>query len=304
MGVICATMANTMGIDLVLVGGAMLSGVYFGDRCSPVSTSALLVAELTGTNIFQNIKGMIRTALVPFACLLFGVGALAAILLRVWALPGAFRAIFCGAWQGESAAGGILGFFTSRALRYGVSRGLVSNEAGCGTAPIAHTAAQSDLPARQGLLGILEVFVDTVLLCTLTALVILTSGAPVQQGGGMRYALAAFSLTLGGFARPVLVACVLLFAFATVLCWGHYGAESLRMLSCERLAKSAFPVAIGLSCVLGAVAAPSLLWELTDLILALMALVNVAALLALRREVIDESGLLRASPLQDRKNIV
>ncbi len=244
------------------------------------------------------------TALVPFACLLFGLASLVAILVRVEELPGAFRAIFCGAWQGESAAGGVLGFFTSRAVRYGVSRGMVSNEAGCGTAPIAHAAAESDLPARQGLLGILEVFVDTILLCTLTALAILTSGAPVQQGGGMRYALFSYGATLGSLAAPLLCACVLLFALATVLCWGHYGAESLRMLRWERAAGRLFPVAVGLSCVLGAVAAPALLWELTDLILALMALINVTALLLLRREVIRESELLKAPPLQNGKNIV
>ncbi|MBR5601512.1 MAG: amino acid carrier protein, partial [Clostridia bacterium] len=292
---LCVCCSLTLGAMIQTAAAAEALSTTFA--LPPIAVGmalGLLVALL----LLLGARGVERacTAIVPFACVLFSVGSLVAIALHAKALPDALAAIFRGAWQGESAAGGVLGFFTSRAVRYGVARGLVSNEAGCGTAPFAHAMAESDLPARQGLFGVLEVFVDTVLLCTLSALVILTSGVPVERGGGMRYALAAYTATLGGAAAPLLTACVLLFAFATVLCWAHYGSESLRVLTQSRLAARLLVLAVALFCVLGALAAPTLVWELTDLILALMALINVTALLLLRREVIRESELLKASP--------
>ena len=216
------------------------------------------------------------------------VGSLAAIFMRREALPAALTAIFKGAFRAESATGGVLGFFTSQAVRYGVARGLVSNEAGCGTAPMAHAAADVAYPAEQGRWGIIEVLVDTILLCTLTAVVILTSGVMPVEGGGMAYALAAYGAVLGGAAAPLLAVSVLIFAFATVLCWTHYGNECIYTLTGRK--KGTFlPVAVALSCLVGALAAPSLIWDMTDLVLALMTLLNLVALLCLRREVKEES---------------
>jgi AGCS family alanine or glycine:cation symporter len=173
-------------------------------------------------------------------------------------------------------------------VRYGVARGLVSNEAGCGTAPIAHASAEVLYPAEQGIWGIVEVFVDTILLCTMSALVILTSGVPVKSGGGMAYALAAYEAVLGKFAAPLLAVSVLIFAFATVLCWAHYGRESVYAL-CGKDGGKLLPLFEALACFVGTIAAPALVWELTDLVLALMTLLNLTALLLLRREVREES---------------
>ena len=227
------------------------------------------------------------TLLVPAVCVLFAVGSLAAIAMRAAAIPVAMASIFQGALSSESAVGGVVGFFTSRAVRYGVARGIVSNEAGCGTAPIAHAAAKVTRPAEQGVWGIVEVFVDTILLCTLTALVILTSGVPVQSGGGMAFALAAYEAVLGRLAAPLLAVSVAIFAFATVLCWAHYGKESIYALTGRE--KCGFlPIFVALSCLVGALVAPALVWDVTDLVLALMTLLNLAALLRLRREVREE----------------
>ncbi|MBE6690843.1 MAG: alanine:cation symporter family protein [Ruminococcaceae bacterium] len=227
--------------------------------------------------------------LVPFVCLLFTVAALAVLILRRELLPAAFSAIFKGAFQPLSAGAGVLGFLTSKALRYGVARGLVSNEAGCGTAPIAHAAAKTESPAAQGVWGILEVFVDTILLCTLTALVILVSGVPLAGEGGVMLAVDAFAAVLGGIAPPVLALSVLLFAFATVLCWSHYGVECLYYLTGKpRAGKWMMPLVLAAS-VVGAVTAPALLWELTDLVVALMAVLNITALLIQRRAVVAET---------------
>ena len=232
------------------------------------------------------------TALVPFVCLLFTVASVAVLWLRREMLPAAFGEILKGAFDFGSCGAGVLGFFTSKAVRYGVARGVVSNEAGCGTAPIAHAAAEGKSPAAQGLWGVLEVFVDTVLLCTLTALVIMVSGVPMAGEGGTALAIAAYSAVLGPIAAPILALSVLFFAFATVLCWSHYGVECLFYLTNNPKTANRMLPAVLLSCVAGAVVAPGILWELTDVILALMAVLNITALLILRRSVAEETARL------------
>ena len=227
-------------------------------------------------------------ALVPFVCVLFAVAALAVLILRREALPGAFAAIWKGAFSLQSGIAGGTGALVAGAIRYGVARGLISNEAGCGTAPIAHAAAEADLPAAQGVWGILEVFVDTILLCTLTALVILVSGVPLVGEDGVTLAMDAFGAVLGGLAPPVLAVSVLLFAFATLLCWSHYGAECLYYLTGKDRVRWMIPIVLSAT-VVGSVAAPAVLWELTDLVVALMTILNVTALLASRRTVIAET---------------
>lgn len=229
------------------------------------------------------------TALVPFVCALFAVASLAVLILRWRLIPTALAAIWRGAFSVQSGGAGVLGFFVSRTVRYGVTRGLVSNEAGCGTAPIAHAAAETKSPAAQGLWGILEVFVDTILLCSMTALVILVSGVPLEGEGGTALAICAFSAVLGELAVPTLSLSVLFFAFATVLCWTHYGGECLQYLTGKPQATKWMLPAVLLSCAVGAVAAPALVWELTDLLLALMAIINILALLRLQHMVVEET---------------
>ena len=140
----------------------------------------------------------------------------------------------------------------------------------------------------QGLWGILEVFVDTVLLCTLTALVILVSGVP-QGGGGTALALDAYGAVLGDIARPILALSILFFAFATVLCWSHYGSEAIAYLTRSRAARGLMVPLVATAAIVGSVSAAEILWEITDLIIALMAIINIAALFAKRRDVIYET---------------
>ena len=228
-------------------------------------------------------------AIVPFVCVLFSVASAAVLVLRREAIPDALSAIFKGAFSWKSGGAGALGFLTARSLRYGVARGLVSNEAGCGTAPIAHAAAETKSPTAQGVWGMIEVFVDTVLLCTMTALAILVSGVPLVGEGGTMLAINAFGAVLGEIAAPTLSLSILIFAFATVLCWSHYGSECLLYLTGKARATKWMIPAVLVCSVVGAVAAPALLWELTDLIIALMAILNISTLLVSRRAVIEET---------------
>lgn len=248
-----------------------------------------VMALLAVTVLWRGREMLLRVCgvLVPLLCAVFVLLCVAVLVVRRAMIGEALRAIVTGAFSLKSGLGGALG----TAVRYGVARGLVSNEAGCGTAPIAHASAEASSPAAQGLMGVLEVFVDTVLLCTLTALVILVSGVPLFDEGGMHLALAAFGAVLGAPARATVALSCLLFAFATVLCWSHYGAEALGYLSRGTAGRAPLVLLVGvaLATVTGAVAAPRAVWALTDLALAAMTFLNLAALLLSRGTVLAET---------------
>lgn len=265
------------------------AGVFHAPPMAVGAVLALLAAVVlcSGSTLAERVL----SALVPVLCTGFTVAAVAVILVRRAAIPAALSAIWRGALTPAAGGGGLLGFLSARAVRFGVARGLVSNEAGCGTAPTAHAAAEPPFPAVQGLWGILEVFVDTVLLCTLTALVILvTAGEAV--GEGTMLAISAFGAVLGPIAPPLLAVSVLLFAFATVLCWTRYGAAALSYLTGDLRGTRALVLAACLATFLGAVSTPTLVWGATDLVLALMTLINLAVLLASRRTVFAETERL------------
>ncbi|MBE6581265.1 MAG: alanine:cation symporter family protein [Ruminococcaceae bacterium] len=248
-----------------------------------------VMALLAAVVLWRGREWLLRVCgvLVPLLCAVFVLLCIAVLTVRRALIGEALRAILTGAFSLKSGLGGLFG----TAVRYGVSRGLVSNEAGCGTAPIAHAAAEASSPAAQGLFGVVEVFVDTVLLCTLTALVILVSGVPLCDEGGMHLALAAFGAVLGDLARAILALSCLLFAFATVLCWSHYGVEALGYLTngVGRRAPALLLLGVALATLWGAVAAPRTVWALTDLALGAMTLLNLAALLLSRGTVLAET---------------
>lgn len=286
--VLCLACALTLGA--VMQSAAASEAMASAFSLPPIVTGIALGAAALAV-LALGVTGVERACgvVVPLVCVFFTLLSVVAIFLRRDAVPAALARIFREAFSFQSGGAGVLGFFTSGAIRYGVARGLVSNEAGCGTAPIAHAAASCTSPVRQGLLGMVEVFVDTILLCTLTALVILVSGVPVTQGSGMRFAIEAYAAILGPVAIPSISLSVLLFAFATVLCWSHYGAESLYALTGRARTPRLYLALIALACVWGAVAAPHVVWDATDLVLALMTILNVITLLALRRDVVDET---------------
>ncbi len=285
---LCLGCALTLGS--IMQSAAASEAMASAFSIPPILTGAVLgVAALIvlafGAVGVEHACGVV----VPLMCAFFTLLSIVALLLRRQAIPEAFARIFSEAFSLRSGGAGVFGFLTAGAIRYGVARGLVSNEAGCGTAPIAHASAPCTSPMRQGLLGMVEVLVDTILLCTLTALVILVSGAPIASGGGMRFALDAYAAILGPVAIPAIALSVLLFAFATVLCWSHYGAESLYALTGRKRVPRLYLVAIAASCVWGAVAAPQMVWDATDMVLALMTILNVITLFALRRDVLEET---------------
>lgn len=224
---------------------------------------------------------------VPLMTVGYILISVAVIAARWSGVPEAFRVIFEDAFTPDSAAGGVFGFLLSTKLRAGTMRGLMSNEAGCGTAPTAHAASSTRNPAKQGVWGIFEVFVDTVVLCTMTALVIILAGEGVYaySENPMMMAIKAYSSVLGGWSEVYMCVSVLFFAFATMVCWAHYGKESLRFLTRKGWAATLYVLAFCLFVFLGAVSAPALAWLLADLSIGVMTIINLPVLCAMSGEV-------------------
>ena len=290
---LCLLNAVTMGslLQINAVAGAMDEGFAV-----PPLVTGIAVALLTLLTVKGGARriGALTEKLVPFMTVGFLVACLAVLFLRRARIPAALAAIWPDTVRPVSAGAGVGGVLLSPGGQYGVLRGLVSNEAGCGTAPMAHAAADTDLPARQGLFGLVEVFVDTVLLCTVTALCILVSDSGPNAYGtdAVRTASAAFSSVLGKPAGGFFALSILFFGVATVLCWAHYGMTCLSYLSSHPSARWIYLVALTASLIVGAVTAPALAWTLADLAIGVMTIFNLAILLLMNKEVAEETATL------------
>ena len=258
----------------------------------PTVYSGVLLVMLTLPLLARGTRGIsaLTEYLVPIMTAGYIILSVAVLILRRDALGGAMRSIWQGAFAPESAIGGVSGFLLSRALRVGTMRGLLSNEGGCGTAPTAHAEADAKSPAHQGVWGVFEVFADTIVLCTATALVILVSGIDTTSGGVMM-TVTAYSSVLGGFAEWFFSAAVFCFGYATLLCWGSYGMESLRFLSTKRRWRVLYILAFGLCILFGVRASSELVWTVGDFCISTMTLINVCVLLLLRREIGQQTRL-------------
>lgn len=260
------------------------------------TTLALLCAIVISGNA-KWISGFAEKT-VPIMTVGYIFISVAVLAARRELIDDAFRSILKDAFSVQSAAGGMMGFGISRALGAGTMRGLMSNEAGCGTAPTAHAAAETDSPAKQGFWGIFEVFVDTILLCTLTALVIIVSsldGAAQnifsQSENPMMMTVKAYSSVLGSWAEYFMAISVLLFALATIICWAHYGKESVRYVTKNRVFSRVYSIAYCIFVLIGALTAPSIAWLSADLALGTMTIINLAVLLLTSNEVKRQTDL-------------
>ena len=269
----------------------------FGLPRLPVGLITALLAGLVMLGGLERIAA-VSSALVPAMALLY-LGSGGVVLLYNWdKIPKALGLIVSCALSPAAAAAGGAGWTLSAALRYGVARGVFTNEAGLGTSAMAHGAAQTDHPARQGMWGIFEVFLSTLLVCTVTALVILVSGVwdPASSLNGAPLTAAAFGSVLGRFGQGAVALSLLLFAFSSILGWSYYGEQCIFFLFSflssflsfkkERKQKKTFLVSlyrlVFLNCiVLGAIWSPQAIWQLVDLCNALMALPNLLALIYL-----------------------
>ncbi len=251
------------------------------------------IAIIVGMVLLGGIKriGSVTEKLVPFMAVLYILLSLGVIVLNVTRLPEVFGMIFKGAFQPSAVTGGIVGtIFLS--MKKGVSRGIFSNEAGLGSGSIAHACADTDSAVKQGMFGIFEVFVDTIVICTMTALVILCSGTPIEYGvdAGAELTIAGFVATYGGWVTIFTAIAMCCFAFSTILGWGLYGARCLEFISSGKMVKP-FIILFSLATIIGATMDLGLIWDLADTFNGLMAIPNLIALFLLagvvRKEVKD-----------------
>ncbi len=243
----------------------------------------IVLAVLIGLILLGGVKriGQVAEKLVPFMAVFYIILAIGVVVININHVPEVFSDIFKGAFNPASVTGGVVGsFFMS--MKKGVSRGIFSNEAGLGTGSIAHACADTRKPVKQGFFGIFEVFVDTIVICTLTALVILCSGVPVGYGqaAGAELTISGFTSTYGGWVSIFTAVAMCCFAFSTIIGWGLYGTRCIEFLFNSRVNKP-FMLVYSLVAIVGATLNLDLLWSVAETFNGLMIIPNLIAVFML-----------------------
>ena len=304
IGSVLAVVFSALMILDALCMGCMIQVNAIASSCDGIlglspALCGLLLLLFTFPVILRGSKSI--SALTEYLVPIMSLGYLILSLAVLWicrdALLPTMHRIVSEAFSPVGAAGGIYGFLTSRALRVGTMRGILSNEAGCGTAPTAHASASTDSPAAQGVWGIFEVFVDTIVLCTMTALVILLAFPNLHDFGlsPVLMTVRAYSSVLGTWAGYFLCAAIFCFGYATVICWAGYGAESLRAITKRKRNLAIYFLLFGICLLLGVQSTPNYVWDIADFSIASLTAINLAVLLLLRREIKQETDLLFSS---------
>ena len=277
-----ATQVNTIttAIDTALFNYNILSE----DKAAIVNLIiGIILAVLIALILLGGVKriGRVTEKLVPFMALLYIILAIGVVLLNIKNVPNVFISIFKGAFTPASVTGGAVGsFFMS--MKKGVSRGIFSNEAGLGTGSIAHACADTRKPVKQGFFGIFEVFVDTIVICTLTALVILCSGVGVGYGSaaGAELTITGFTAAYGNWVSIFTAVAMCCFAFSTIIGWGLYGTRCIEFLFGTRVNKP-FMLVYALVAIVGATMDLGLMWSIAETFNGLMAIPNLIAVFLL-----------------------
>lgn len=282
-----ATQVNTI---TAAINSALLNYNLISETA--VTTSNLIIGIVimivVAAVLLGGIKriGRVSERLVPFMAVLYVVLALGVVILNIDKVPGVFGNIVCGAFNPSAITGGIVGsFFVS--MKKGVSRGIFSNEAGLGTGSIAHACADTTEPVKQGFFGIFEVFADTIIICTLTALTILCSGVTIAYGeaAGAELTIAGFTSTYGNWVSIFTAVAMCCFAFSTIIGWGLYGARCVEFLFSAKAIKP-FMLVYSLVAIVGATQDLGLIWSISDTCNGLMAIPNLIAVFLLSGTVV------------------
>ncbi len=275
----------SFGIGNMLQANSIASSMEATFQVNPMITG-IAIMLITAMVIVGGISSIAKVTekLIPFMAVFYVVGAVVAIVWNLPAIPSTFSLIFKEAFSMRAVGGGIMGYVVTQAMRYGFARGVFSNEAGLGSAPIAHAASSSNNPVKQGMWGIFEVFVDTIVMCSLTALVILTSGLlPGVELSGAPLTSAAFSQHFGSLGGVFVTLSIIFFALSTILGWSYYGERCVAYLFGEnnRIASFIYKAVFLFMIIIGSVGGLELLWDIADTLNGMMAIPNLIALLAL-----------------------
>lgn len=254
-------------------------------------TTGVLLAVVVGIVVLGGVQriGRVTSYMVPFMAIFYIGAGLAVILLRIDQVPAALASIFTSAFSFEAVGGGVFGYAIMVAMRQGFARGVFSNEAGLGSAPMAHAASETQEPVEQGMWGVFEVFIDTIVICTITSLTVLLSGLELGEEALATYtsngaaAVQAFNTILPGELGGLIIQISLLFfALSTILGWSYYGERCWGYLTGEnKVVKIIYKAAFVLMCVVGSTGSGKLMWSIADTLNGMMAIPNLIGLLAL-----------------------
>ena len=274
------TAIAAFGIGNMVQANSVTQSLQASFGLAPAGVGLVLMI-VAGAVILGGIKRIAAFAeiLVPFMAIIYVPGALVVLVRYAGAIPDALGLVFEGAFTGTAAAGGFAGSTIMLAMRFGVARGLFSNEAGLGSAPLVHSAANTDHPVRQGMYGIFEVFIDTILICTVTAMAILVTGAWDDGPTGAALTARAFQIGLpGAWGDIVVTSGLVLFAFSTIIGWSYYGETGIVYLLGPKAAVP-YRVAWLIFIYLGAIGSLHLIWDVADTLNGLMAIPNLVSVL-------------------------
>ena len=271
--------------------GAAFSGVFESRNINIPPVAIGIILAVIAAFIF--VGGTTRLAavverIVPFMAGIYIVGSLILIGMNITALPDAFKMIFVGAFNPTAVVGGAAGITVREAIRYGVARGLFSNEAGMGSTPHAHARAAAKNPHEQGLTAMISVFIDTFIVLNLTVFSVLTTGAMDSGKGGIALTQEAFMRGFGSFGDIFVAICLLVFAFSTVLSWHFFGQINVQYLFGKKAVK-VYSMIVVAFIIVGSTLKVDLVWELADFFNGLMVIPNAMALLALSGVVVGIS---------------
>lgn len=256
---------------------------------SPITTGWVLMI-LTGLVILGGIKsiGRFTSLLVPFMIVGYVVSALVVLCMNFDKIPNAFSLIFYHAFNPIAAGGGFAGATIAAAMRYGIARGVFSNESGLGSAPIAAAAARTNDPVKQALVSMTQTFIDTLVVCTMTALIILTASSWTQGVNASELTSASMAETLGENGRVLIAVAIALFAYSTLIGWNYYGEKAIEYLFGPK-SIAAYRVLFTASVIVGATTSLEFVWNFSDLANGLMAIPNLIALLLLAKVIKGET---------------
>jgi AGCS family alanine or glycine:cation symporter len=290
----CACIASSFALgNIVQVNAALESAGYiFGWSKTAVGAALAAVTAAVILGGFARISRFTSIVLPGISGVYIAL-CLAAILRGYALIPSVTAEIFSEAFRFDSALGGVLGFLLSRGVSEGVAKGTFSHESGSGTAPLAHSGAEASSPGKQGLLGLFEVFLDTIVICTLTAYVLLIARRGGAYGeNGMSFVLSAFELSLGAWTKYIVGASVCLFALSTLVCWAFYGRSALSYLTKSKAAVLVYTLVYLAAVVFAASLSQEAVWHTADASIALMTGANLPSLFLLRREIKSETETL------------
>ncbi len=256
---------------------------------APITTGWILMI-LTGLVILGGIRsiGKFTSYLVPFMIVGYVASALVVLAINIDKIPHAFSLIFYHAFNPIAASGGFLGATIAAAMRYGIARGVFSNESGLGSAPIAAAAARTNDPVKQALVSMTQTFIDTLVVCTMTALIILTASSWTQGVSASELTSASIAETLGESGRIIVAVATALFAYSTLIGWNYYGEKAIEYLFGPR-AIAAYRVLFTAAVIVGATTSLEFVWNFSDLANGLMAIPNLIGLLLLAKVVKSET---------------